>query len=79
MKKYIKHTSILFLAILLVNFTFAQDFKFTAATSRNTVKTGDRFQIQFSANQKVSNFKARIIKRTRILQKIAMEGDLWDL
>ena len=55
MKKLIKYKFILLFLLFIGSNAFAQDFKFTAATSHNTVKTGDRFKIQFTANAKVAN------------------------
>ena len=67
MNKLIKYNIITLLLLFIGGCAFAQDFTFTAATSRNSVKTGDRFQIQFSANQKVSNFKAPNLSNFRVL------------
>ncbi|MGB0887517.1 MAG: BatD family protein [Vicingaceae bacterium] len=67
MKTLLKHKILTLLAILLVSFSFGQDVTFTAQTSHNTVKTGDRFQIQFTANAKFTNFKAPKLSNFRVL------------
>jgi len=55
-KRFIYITSILLL--LLSVSSFAQDVTFTAATSHRSVKTGDRFQIEFRATpNNLSNFR----------------------
>ena len=67
MKTLLKHSALTLLAILLLNFSYAQNVSFTAAASHTTVKTGDRFQIQFTANTKISNFKAPKLNNFRVL------------
>ncbi|MDB4533611.1 BatD family protein [Vicingaceae bacterium] len=67
MKTLFKYNILTLLALLLVSFSFGQDVTFTAATSHNTVKTGDRFQIQFTANSKLANFKAPKLSNFRVL------------
>jgi hypothetical protein len=57
---------LLLLFFISIN-TYAQDFEFTAATSRTEVATGDRFQIEFAANGKISNFKAPNLSNFRVL------------
>jgi hypothetical protein len=51
----------------LSQLTIAQEVSFVAETSHNSVKTGDRFQIQFTANTKISNFKAPNLSNFRVL------------
>jgi hypothetical protein len=67
MKTLLKHKILSLLALLLVSFSFGQDVSFTAATSHNTVKTGDRFKIQFTSNAKLANFKAPKLSDFRVL------------
>ena len=64
-----KSTKYLFflMSILLSGFLCAQDVKFTAATSHTEVNTGDRFQIQFTANANITNFKAPDLSDFRVL------------
>ncbi|MGE0560504.1 MAG: BatD family protein [Flavobacteriales bacterium] len=57
----------LFIAFAMGSKAFAQDVKFTAATSHTEVATGDRFQIQFTANAKITNFKAPDLSDFRVL------------
>jgi hypothetical protein len=66
MHRLIKHITTLIL-LVVVTTAFAQDVKFTAATSHNSVKTGDRFQIEFTANTTISNFKAPKLSNFRVL------------
>jgi len=58
---------LILLAFLLNNSTFSQDVEFVALTSHKEVKTGDRFQIEFRANGKFSNFKAPNLSNFRVL------------
>jgi oxygen tolerance protein BatD len=67
MKAFIKHIGLTFIAIIIASSIFAQDFEFTAATSRTEVATGDRFQIEFAANGKITNFKAPNLSNFRVL------------
>lgn len=57
----------LYIALAMGSKAFAQDVKFTAATSHTEVATGDRFQIQFTANAKITNFKAPDLSDFRVL------------
>jgi len=52
-----KHINSLLILFLITVSSFAQ-VQFNAKTSHTVVKTGDRFQVQFSANVQMSNFKA---------------------
>lgn len=61
-----KHIIGTFLLLLVVVSSFAQ-VKFTAGSSHSAVKTGDRFQIQFSANATMKNFKAPDLSKFRVL------------
>ncbi|MCO6501188.1 MAG: protein BatD [Vicingus serpentipes] len=67
MKTLIKHSLFTCIALLLFNFSYAQDFEFTAATSHQAVKTGDRFQIEFKGNGDFTNFKAPSFSNFRVL------------
>jgi len=67
MRTLLKYNILTLLAIFLFSYGFAQDVSFTAATSHTSVKTGDRFKIQFAANGKINNFKAPKLKNFRIL------------
>ncbi|MBL4668200.1 MAG: protein BatD [Flavobacteriales bacterium] len=67
MKTLLKHSTLALLAIILLNFSYAQDVSFTAGASHKVVKTGDRFKIQFTANAEVSNFKAPKLNNFRVL------------
>lgn len=67
MKTALKHITLTFLVLLLGGFSYAQEVSFTATSSHNTVKTGDRFQIQFTANTKISNFKPPNLSNFRVL------------
>lgn len=57
----------LYIALAMGSRAVAQDVKFTAATSHTEVATGDRFQIQFTANAKITNFKAPDLSDFRVL------------
>ena len=57
MQKQLKHINTFLILFLLTVSAFAQ-VQFNAATSHTTVKTGDRFQVQFTANAQMENFKA---------------------
>lgn len=52
-----KHINSLLILFLITVSSFAQ-VQFNAKTSHTAVKTGDRFQVQFSANAQMNNFKA---------------------
>ena len=67
MNTFLKHIGLTFIAIIVASTLFAQDFEFTVATSRTEVATGDRFQIEFAANGKISNFKAPNLSNFRVL------------
>jgi BatD DUF11 like domain len=67
MTTLLKHNLLALLAIILLGFSYGQEVSFTAVTSHNVVKTGDRFQIQFTANTKISNFKAPKLNNFRVL------------
>jgi len=66
MKNILRHI-ITIIAICFASISYAQDFKFTAATSHTAVSTGDRFQIEFAANDKFTNFKAPNLSNFRVL------------
>lgn len=57
MQKQLKHINTFLILFLLTVSAFAQ-VQFNAATSHTAVKTGDRFQVQFTANAQMENFKA---------------------
>ncbi|MCB0401742.1 MAG: protein BatD [Flavobacteriales bacterium] len=61
-----KHTVVILTLFFTAISSYAQ-VKFTAATSHTAVKTGDRFQIQFSANATMKNFKAPDLSNFRVL------------
>lgn len=65
MYKLLKY--ILIFITLTSSVAYSQDVKFTAATSHTEVATGDRFQIQFTANAKLTNFKAPDLSDFRVL------------
>jgi hypothetical protein len=67
MKTLLKHTTTTLIALFLFGFGYAQEVSFTAATSHNAVKTGDRFKIQFSSNANLDNFKAPTLSNFRVL------------
>ncbi|MBL4593663.1 MAG: protein BatD, partial [Flavobacteriales bacterium] len=67
MTHYVKHITLTLIAFLMLSFSYGQNISFTVATSRNTVKTGDRFQIQFTADTKISNFKPPKLSNFRVL------------
>jgi len=67
MKTFLKHSTLTLLTILLASFSFAQNVSFTAATSHPSVKTGDRFKIQFASNTELGNFKAPKLTDFRVL------------
>jgi hypothetical protein len=67
MKKLLKHKFLTLLSILLVSFSFGQETTFTAATSHNQVKTGDRFKIEFTSNANIDNFKGPKLSNFRVL------------
>jgi len=67
MKEITKHISSFLLLLLITVSSFAQDIEFTAGASHSAVKTGDRFQIQFTVNSSVSNFKAPDLSAFRVL------------
>jgi hypothetical protein len=66
MNRLLKYITILLLLIVVTN-AYSQDIKFTASTSHNTVKTGDRFQIEFTVNTTISNFKPPKLSNFRVL------------
>ena len=67
MRQVIKHTILTLLVLILGNYSFAQEVSFTAVSSHNAVKTGDRFQIQFTANTEIGNFKGPNLSKFRVL------------
>ncbi len=67
MHYFVKHISLILLVSLLGNVSFAQEVSFTAASSHSAVKTGDRFQIQFTSNTKIGNFKPPKLTNFRVL------------
>lgn len=67
MRTLLKYNILTLLAILLFSYGFAQDVSFTAATSHTSVKTGDRFKIQFASNTELGNFKAPELTDFRVL------------
>ena len=67
MRTLLKYNILTLLAILLFSYGFAQDVSFTAATSHTSVKTGDRFKIQFTSNTELGNFKAPELTDFRVL------------
>ena len=62
-----KHIFSTLLAIFLFGVSYAQDFQFTAGISHHTVKTGDRFQIEFKGTGEFTNFKAPQLGNFRVL------------
>lgn len=67
MRILIKYNILTLVTVLMFSYGFAQDVKFTAAASHYTVKTGDRFKIQFSSDAEVSNFRAPKMSNFRVL------------
>jgi len=67
LKKLGLHIVSTLLLICISLATFAQDFEFTAATSNTEVRTGDRFQLEFAANGKISNFRPPNLSNFRVL------------
>jgi len=67
MRTLIKHNILTLLALLLFSYSYAQEISFTAATSHEAVKTGDRFKIQFSSNAEIDNFRAPKLSNFRVL------------
>lgn len=66
--KNITFKTILFLSVIFIkNFALAQDVQFTAATSHNALATGDRFQIEFKVNSKISGFTPPDLSNFRVL------------
>jgi len=66
--KNIAFKIILLLGVIFIeNIAVAQDIQFTAATSHNTVATGDRFQIEFKINSKISGFTPPNLTNFRVL------------
>lgn len=57
MTKQIKHIVGIFVLLIIAVSSYAQ-VEFTATSSHSAVKTGDRFQVQFTANAQMQNFKA---------------------
>ncbi|MBW6481997.1 MAG: BatD family protein [Vicingaceae bacterium] len=59
---------ILLLSIVVAcNTALAQGVDFTAVTSHSAVATGDRFQIEFKVNSKISNFTPPDLSNFRVL------------
>jgi len=67
MRRLLKYNILTLFTILLLNSGFAQEVSFTAATSHTSVKTGDRFKIQFSCNTDIDNFKSPKLNNFRVL------------
>ena len=67
MQYFLRNIILFCLAFFTLGFYNAQEVSFVAQTSHNTVKTGDRFQIQFTANAKVSSFKPPKLSSFRVL------------
>jgi hypothetical protein len=67
MQNIFKYIILSFLAIFTFSYSYAQEVTFVAQTSHTAVKTGDRFQIQFTANSKISNFKPPKLSNFRVL------------
>ena len=66
--KNIAFKIILLLGVIFIeNIAVAQDIQFTAATSHNTVATGDRFQIEYKINSKISGFTPPNLTNFRVL------------
>lgn len=65
--KLIRRYILILLGIISLSNGFSQNVKFVAQTSHTEVVTGDRFQIQFSANASISNFKAPDLSDFRVL------------
>jgi len=66
--KNIAFKIILLLGVIFIeNIAVAQDIQFTAATSHNTVATGDRFQIEYKINSKISGFTPSNLTNFRVL------------
>lgn len=57
MLKKIKHNTSLII-LLLISISSLAQVEFSASISHSAVKTGDRFQVQFTANAQMQNFKA---------------------
>lgn len=66
MKNLLRHI-VLLIAIGFASISYAQDFKLIASTSHTEVATGDRFQIEFTANDQFTNFKAPNLSDFRVL------------
>lgn len=66
MKNTIRHIGISILLLLIVSSISAQ-VQFVAKTSHTGVKTGDRFQIQFTANATMDEFEAPSLGNFRVL------------
>jgi len=67
MKTLFKYKILTLIALLIASFSYGQNVSFTAATSHNNVKTGDRFKVQFTANTNINNFKAPKFSSFRVL------------
>ncbi len=65
--KFLKHILVLVALLFTAFHSFAQDFKLIASASHTEVSTGDRFQIEFTANDQFSNFKAPNLSDFRVL------------
>lgn len=66
MKFVVKHIILLVVGLFISAWGFAQ-VEFVAKTSHTTLKTGDRFQLQFSANASMDKFKAPDLSNFRVL------------
>lgn len=65
--KNITFKIILLLGVVFINNVVAQEVEFTAATSHNALATGDRFQIEFKVNSKISGFTPPDLSNFRVL------------
>lgn len=65
--KNITFKIILLLSVVFINNVVAQEVEFTAATSHNALATGDRFQIEFKVNSKISGFTPPDLSNFRVL------------
>lgn len=66
MKQMVKHITIVLVGLLITLTSFGQ-VEFVAKTSHAALKTGDRFQLQFSANASMDKFKAPDLSKFRVL------------
>jgi len=67
MQRLVKYNLLTLLLLFVALYATAQEVDFTATTSHNSVKTGDRFQVEFQANAQFSNFKAPNLSAFRVL------------